>query len=486
MRKNILIFIAGGLFLLSSPVWALYFRLDGDRLWLQVQDTPLAEVLNQFASAGVDVRLDPSLQIKITGAIRGQDLDHALESILNDCDYLLTWKVLRGPLGPVPKLKEIQVFSPGKESAAQPVPRRSTRFETSRGVSGTTPEYIKDELLVGAKPGTTYAQFQDLLDQIGGMLVDGDASTGVYLIRFPPGTNVEALLAQLSGNPLLAHAELNYVTRLPGDLARAAVESDTLPAVTPPANGAIPVAVLDSGLDPHAGLGAVLAAGWDAVDPERALADPAGHGTQMAYLASGVLAADGLSSASTLPLVSVRAFDENGITSNFALMQALAYAAKAGAKVVNLSWGSATDSDFMRTAIQTAADQGLILVAAAGNEPTGAPVYPAAYDNVLAVGGVTADGQVWANSNHGDFVDLSASATATLPVGYHGPAGTYAGTSISSAAVANALAQYLNRHPTASTTAALAALAKALSPAPAGGYGTGLLDAAALQRFLNP
>ena len=79
-----------------------------------------------------------------------------------------------------------------------------------------------------------------------------------------------------------------------------------------------------------------------------------------------------------------------------------------------------------------------------------------------------------------------ASATATLPVGYHGPAGTYAGTSISSAAVANALAQYLNRHPTASTTAALAALAKALSPAPAGGYGTGLLDAAALQRFLNP
>lgn len=47
------------------------------------------------------------------------------------------------------------------------------------------------------------------------MIVDADAATGVYLIRFPPGTNVEALLIQLTPNPLVAHVELNYVTRLP-------------------------------------------------------------------------------------------------------------------------------------------------------------------------------------------------------------------------------------------------------------------------------
>ena len=134
----------------------------------------------------------------------------------------------------------------------------------------------------------------------------------------------------------------------------------------------------------------------------------------------------------------------------------------------------------MRTAIQVAAQQGLILVAAAGNEPTGNAVYPAAYSDVIAVGGVGADGQPWGNSNHGAFVDLSAPASATLP------SGSYVGTSISSAAVANALAQYLNQRPGTTVAAARAALAAALSPAPAGGYGAGVLDAAALRRLLNP
>ena len=466
------------LFFAASTASALYFRLDGDRLWLQAEQTPLVDVLEQFSRVGVGVRLDPSIQSTVTGLILGQDIDEALEALLEGYDYLLTWKMLRGPLGRVPKLKEIQVYLPGSAASARPMPKKSTRFDATRGVAGTSPEFVKDELLVGARPGTTYAQFQSLLDQIGGMIVEADAATGVYLIRFPAGTNVEALLRQLGRNPLIAHAELNYVTRLPGGSPSG---FPALPAVSPPADGSIPVAVLDSGLDPNAGLSPLVSAGWDAIDPERALADPDGHGTQMAFLASGALSADGLSAAGEpLPLVSVRAFDEDGKTSNFALMQALAYAVKAGAKVVNMSWGSDVDSEFMRTAIQVAAQQGLILVAAAGNEPTGNAVYPAAYSDVIAVGGVGADGQPWANSNHGAFVDLSAPASATLP------SGSYVGTSISSAAVANALAQYLNQRPKATAVEVRAALAAALSPAPAGGYGTGVLDAAALRRFLNP
>ena len=487
MPQNLVKFILlllFSLFLGSGTADALYFRLDGDRLWLQAEQTPLADILDQFARAGVVVRLDPSIRSVITGSVRGADLDDALESILESCDYLLTWKMLRGPLGRVPKLQEIQIFMPGGKPSVRPVPKKSSKFDVTRGVTGAAPEFVKDELLVGVRPGTTYEQFKRLLDQIGGMIVEADAATGVYLIRFPPGTNVEALLPQLARSALVAHAELNYVSRLP---AGSSSSRAALPSVRPPADGSIPVAVLDSGLDPGAGLASVVSAGWDAVDPDRALADPAGHGTQMAYLASGLLTAEGLSSSeNTLALVAIRAFDENGVTSNFAILQALAYAARAGARVVNMSWGSETDSDFMRTAMQRAADKGLTLVAAAGNAPTGNPVYPAAYSTVVAVGGVTADGQPWANSNHGDFVDLSASASATFPVGSDGSAGAYVGTSISSAVVANALAQYLNQHPGATSAAALAALRQALSPAPAGGYGAGILDAAALRRFLNP
>ncbi len=481
-------FLLFSLFCLPATAPALYFRLDGDRLWLQAENTPLVEILDQFSRAGVEVRLDPSIRSTVTGSVRGQDLDDALESLLESYDYQLTWKLLRGPLGRIPKLQEIQIFMPGSgKSSARPVVRKPTRFDSTRGLLGTSPEYVKDELLVSARSGATYEQFKRLLDQIGGMIVEADAATGIYLIRFPPGTNVEALLPQLARNALIAHAELNYVTRLPAGSPSGSTGMAPLPSVTPPADGSIPVAVLDSGLDPRAGLSSVVSAGWDAVDPDRVLSDPAGHGTQMAFLASGLLSADGNKSADhILPVVSVRAFDEEGKTSNFAIMQALAYAEKAGAKVVNMSWGSETDSDFMRTAMQVAANQGLILVAAAGNTPSGKSVYPAAYPSVIAVGGVTPDGQPWESSNHGDFVDVSASASATFPIGNDGPPGAYAGTSISSAVVANALAQYRNQHPGATAADATAALTRALSPAPDGGYGKGILDAPALQRFLSP
>ena len=108
MRKNLLklrflAFLA--VFLASGPAWALFFRLEGDRLWLQARETPLSEILDQFSRVGVEVRLDPAVQSTVTGAIRGGDLDEALEALLEGYDYLLTWKVLSGPLGRVPKLK---------------------------------------------------------------------------------------------------------------------------------------------------------------------------------------------------------------------------------------------------------------------------------------------------------------------------------------------------------------------------------------------
>jgi thermitase len=467
----------------ALPAQALFFRIEGDRLWLQADRTPMREVLLEFARAGVAVRMDPRASSPVTASFRGEPLDKAMGRLLEGYDYLLAWRTLRGPLGQVPKLDEIQVYLPGEPSAARALEKPGGRFEATRGVGGGSPEFVKDELLVGVRPGTTYEEFRRLLDQVGGMIAEADAATGIYLIRFAPGTNVEALLGQLGRHGSVAHAELNWVTRLPGG-DRAGGGLPGVPEAKKPADGSTPVAVLDSGLDPGAGLGEVVSAAWDAVEPERSVSDALGHGTQMAFLASGVVQADGASAGDALPVVAVRAFDEEGKTSNFAIVQALAFAAQAGAKVVNMSWGSETDSAFMRRAMEVAAERGLILVAAAGNAATGRPTYPAAYPTVLGVGGVTADGAAWEKSNFGDFVSLSAPATASIPVGHEGPPGAYAGTSISSAVAANALAQYVNRNPEATPAAAWAALQGALSPGPPG-HGAGVLDAAALARFLG-
>ena len=470
------------LFGVAAPARAFYFRLDGDRLWLQADRTPLTAVLDQFARADVEVWADPDLAGTLTGTIRGEEVSEGLDAMLDRYDYLLSWRLLPGPLGKVPKLRSIRVFTPGRSDSAvrRDTPARTT-FDLTRGVSGTGPEFVRDELLLAARPGTTYDQFRRLLDQTGGMLVD--SQDGVYLVRFPPHTNVEALLAQLRRNPLVAHAELNYAARLPPSPAASAAAS--LPPVAPPADGTIPVAVLDSGLDLSSPAAGVTIASYDAVTPDTPITDPVGHGTRMALLASGAATADGWTAAgSALPVVAVRTFDANGATSDFALLQALAYAKKAGARVVNMSWGSDTPSDFVASALRRAADDGLVLVAAAGNG--GAPAnayYPAAYDGVLAVAGTSADGSPWTGSSTGPYVDLSAPATSTTRTG--NTVNTLAGTSVSSAAVAGAISRWLNLHPDATSAAAVAALKASLSPATAPGTGTGILDADALDRYLG-
>ncbi len=85
----------------------------------------------------------------------------------------------------------------------------------------------------------------------------------------------------------------------------------------------------------------------------------------------------------------------------------------------------------------------------AGNEPTGKPFYPAAYSSVIGVSALEPGGKAWENSNYGSFVTLYAPGFATLPVGYKGDPGAYAGTSISTAFVANSIANYLSRNPEA-------------------------------------
>ena len=52
--------------------------------------------------------------------------------------------------------------------------------------------------------------------------------------------------------------------------------------------------------------------------------------------------------------------------------------------------------------------EGIIVVAAAGNAASSQPVYPAAYNGVLAVSGVDINEQPAPYSNFGSYVDLAA------------------------------------------------------------------------------
>jgi thermitase len=196
------------------------------------------------------------------------------------------------------------------------------------------------------------------------------------------------------------------------------------------------VAVFDSGLDPRYTSLSVVRGTYDAIDPSADISDSMGHGTLSTLVAAGVITPVGAAPAETgVPVLAIRTFDENGMTSADTLMRALEYAANSGAEIVNMSWGSEVNSAFMETAMNYAAQNGMVLFASAGNEPTGTLIYPAGYSSVNAVGGLNPDGSRWENSNYGDFVELYEPAKAF----FNGQG--YSGTSIASPYAAYKAAQ---------------------------------------------
>src|SRR6202042_2322252 len=84
------------------------------------------------------------------------------------------------------------------------------------------------------------------------------------------------------------------------------------------------------------------------------------------------------------------------------------YAADQGATIINLSLGGDEDSPILRDAVAYAVGKGSLVLAAAGNEGTSAPHYPAAIPSVVAVGGVTSTGARYSWSNYGSWVDVTA------------------------------------------------------------------------------
>ena len=93
------------------------------------------------------------------------------------------------------------------------------------------------------------------------------------------------------------------------------------------------------------------------------------------------------------------------------LASAIEYAADNGCHIINISLGTAFPNARLRSAIAYAQERGLIIVAASG---TMVPyvVYPAAYDEVIAVCGSNIRREIWRGASRGKKVDVTAPAQA--------------------------------------------------------------------------
>lgn len=173
------------------------------------------------------------------------------------------------------------------------------------------------------------------------------------------------------------------------------------------------------------------------------------------------------------------------------------FAADRGAHVINCSWGGNIPSFGEEMLVDYALSAGCVVVAAAGNDNDTLPMYPAAYDGVIAVAATTAQDIRYSLSNFGSWITLCAPGLSLYTTDYNPASGQFtygnrSGTSLASPLVAGVAGLMKALHPTASPALVKQCLAEGADPIdhlPANGPYAGLLGAgrlnaeAALQCF---
>lgn len=132
--------------------------------------------------------------------------------------------------------------------------------------------------------------------------------------------------------------------------------------------------------------------------------------------------------------------------------EGLAWAANNGADVINMSWGSPSGGNYGQNIINNAWNKGVILVAAAGNDGNTSQLFPAAYNNVIAVANTNQSDLKASSSQYGTWIDISAPGTniaSTVPGGGYQ---YMSGTSMASPMVAGLLGLMKSYAPTATRT----------------------------------
>ncbi|GIF13587.1 S8 family serine peptidase [Actinoplanes teichomyceticus] len=189
---------------------------------------------------------------------------------------------------------------------------------------------------------------------------------------------------------------------VPGCPAPAVTGGYRADQLAPLASGAsVRVAVVDSGVDAaHPLLAGRVGAGRDLLGGRERCA---GHGTAVAVAVVSV------APGATIVAVRVADGDPGDAAGVARVAEGIRWAAGPGrAQVINVSLVVGVDDARVRAAVAQAVRRGVVVVAAAGNDPARSRVFPAAYPGVIGVGAVLSSGEVAPFSPVGPQVDVVA------------------------------------------------------------------------------
>lgn len=209
----------------------------------------------------------------------------------------------------------------------------------------------------------------------------------------------------------------------------------------------VKVAVLDTGIDVHhPDLAPNLKGGVNFTSGNPSdIQDRQGHGTHVA----GIIAAcdNGIGVVGVAPeaeLYAVKVLNDDGSGNFTALMRGLRWCVDHGIDIACMSLGThVLPPSYLYDIVKYAYQRNLIMVVAAGNENRSV-CYPAAYDEVIAVGAIAPNQARAPFSNYGRELDVVAPGVNIL---FTYPVGRYAilsGTSMAAPFVAGTLALYVS------------------------------------------
>ncbi|RLF38684.1 MAG: hypothetical protein DRN00_03590 [Thermoplasmata archaeon] len=153
-----------------------------------------------------------------------------------------------------------------------------------------------------------------------------------------------------------------------------------------------------------------LVRGYDFVNDEPYFFADSGHGVHVA----GTIAQDtnnGKGVCGVAPdakIIPVKVLDDRGIGYVSNIVRGIYYATLIGADIISMSFGGRKPSEALEEALRYAYENGVTLVAAAGNDGSRNPLYPAKYPFVISVGATTYEKKLAPYSSFGPEIDVVA------------------------------------------------------------------------------
>ena len=398
-----------------------------------IENQPLEKILQLLSEQEKwQILVEPGLKLNVTTRFKNLTQTEALRRLLNDVNFVI-----------IPSKKnqsKMLVYQTSSDNAVRKI-TPNIRNTKSSFTNKKDSAKINNELLVTLDPKSGI-NIETLARQLGAKIKGKIDGLDIYQLEFENESDAAKANTQLEQNDGVASVDSNFTIEQPIALSPVSLPAPTL-ALRPASadKDGIIVGLIDSSVQKK---GTQVA---DFLLPEISLFDKSieesnqvSHGTSMAEtILRGLSASLDDSQVTSVKILPVDVYGDSNNTSTFDVARGIQSAIEGGADIISLSLGSDHQNNLLKSVIQAGSKEGILFLAAAGNEPTGLPVYPAAQSEVVGVTALNRNGKrVASYANNANFVEVAAPGVGVTVLNNQTYFGT--GTSFSTAYTAGVAA----------------------------------------------